>query len=81
MPILRLWLGVTSLGATVCLGWAAGWCWTVWGIARALGGGDKVELLGIALPYPIWMTLLGEVTLILAFGGIYALFFPSHSDK
>ena len=81
MPILRFCLGLTSLGATLCLGWTAGRCWTVWGIARALGGGDKAELLGITLPFPIWMTLLGGVTLIFAFGAIYALFFASHSDN
>jgi hypothetical protein len=50
-------------------------------MARAFGGGDKAQLLGITLPYPIWITLLGEVTLILAFGGIYTLFFASHSDN
>ena len=81
MPILRFCLGAMSLGATLCLAWTASWCWSAWGIGRALGGGDKAKLLGITLPYPIWLMLLGAGTLSFAFGAMYAVLFPAHSDN
>jgi hypothetical protein len=69
-----------SLGAAIYLGCAAYWCWAVRGIIRACGGsGDKAEILGVVLPYPIGMTLLVVSRLILAFVAIYAFFIHTQS--
>lgn len=84
-PALRGWvrfcLGIFSLGAAICLGFGAYACLVARDIARAFGGrGDKAQILGITLPFPILMTLLVVLCLLSAFAAIYALFFPTQSS-
>src|SRR5258705_11104146 len=84
-PALRGWarfcLGILSLAAAVCLGFGAYACVVGRNFARALGGpGDKAQILGITLPFPIMMTLLGALCLLSAFAAGYALFFPPQSS-
>jgi hypothetical protein len=69
-----------SFGAAICLGFGLYGCWLNRDIARALGGsGEKAQVLGVVLPYPMAMTLLAVFCLLSAFAAIYALFFPAQS--
>jgi len=78
---MRFCLGMVTLAASICLGFGAYVCLVGHNFARGFGGtGDKAELLGITLPYPIMMTLLVVLCLLSAFAAIYALFFPTQSS-
>jgi len=84
-PALRGWvrfcLGILSLGAAICFGFGAYACLFARDFARALGGrGDKSQILGITLPFPMMMTLLVVLFLLSAFAAVYALFFPTQSS-
>jgi len=85
-PALRGWarfcLGILSLAAAICLGFGAYACVVGRNFARALAGrGDKAQILGITLPFPIMMTLLVVLCLLSAFAAVYALFFPTQSTE
>jgi hypothetical protein len=77
---MRVSLGMVCLAASICLGYGAYACSFSHYLARAVGGGDKVELLGITLTYPIMMTLLVVLCLFSAFAAVYAFFFPPQSS-
>jgi len=56
---MRFCLGILSFAAAICVGFGAYVCLVGHNLDRGFGGtGDKAELLGITLPYPIMMTLL-----------------------
>jgi len=78
---MRFCLGMVTLAASICLGFGAYVCLVGHNFDRGFGGtGDKAELLGITLPYPIMITLLVVLCLISAFTAVYAFFFRSQSS-
>jgi hypothetical protein len=78
---MRFCLGMVTLAAAICLGFAAYACLLGHNLARGFGGtGDKAELLGITLPYPVMMTLLVVLCLLSMLAAVCAFFFPSLSS-
>lgn len=77
---IRFCIGMASIGASICAGLGAYGCWFSRDVARAVGGGEKAQGLGLALPYPIAITLLTILCLLSAFVAIYAFFFPTQSS-
>ncbi len=76
----RFCIGMLSFGAAICLGLGAYGCYINHSIARALGGwGDKANVLGVILPYPIALTFLAVLCVFSALVAVYALFFPESS--
>jgi hypothetical protein len=74
---MRFCLGMVSLAAFICFAYGAYLCLFEHNFLRGFGGtGNKSELLGVTLPYPIMMSLLVVLCLISAFTAVYAFFFP-----
>ena len=66
---------MVSLAASISFAYGAYRWWFVHNLIPGFDG-NKSELPGVTLPYPIMMTLLVVLCLISAFTAVYAFFFP-----